>query len=140
MSDSFTVSNEFDAGLYSVLSTNVTLAALIPGGVHKLRAPIGTLTPLLIFHWESRDHEQVFGGRAFTSGRLILKAVSEGLSTVPCYDVLSAAEAAIVGGVSVTGHGVLGLVHVNDPAEYIEDAEGGARYMHVASAWDVTVQ
>lgn len=133
--------NDVDAALYSKLTADATLMAMIPGGVHKLQAPVGVAAPLIIFHREEATHTYATGGtKAFINLSYIIKAVAEGFSTVACHDILDRVEAVLATGVTVTGHTVLVLRRRSDPAEYVEDADGGKTYMHVASAYDVALQ
>ena len=133
--------NVADTALYGALTGDATLMAMIPGGIHKLRAPYATTFPLIVFHWEGKSYEGNLGDSpAWVSGQLVIKAVTEGLSTVSAYDILDRVETVLASPLSLSGRTSIALMHVSDPAEYAEDAEGGLRLMHVVSTWNWYIQ
>lgn len=141
-------SSEIDAALLARLSSDPTLASLMPGGVWLDLAPPQSTAFVIVALLDATDVDQ-FGSRAWEEGLYLVKAVA--LSTVPnAHANVNAAAAridALLEGdpVPLTAPGYVGMIlrrrggriaktEVDDLDKSIRWYHGGAEYECVMSA------
>lgn len=129
-----------DQWLYSQLSADTTLSALVGVRIYSYVAPAGTPTPFVIYAYQGgQDVAEVGNHRIFNSGLYQVKAVNQGLSMAEIApvahridEILHRSSGGVVGG------SILACVR-EQSISYVEHGNG-VRYNHLGGIYRIIVQ
>lgn len=126
---------EFAQWLHDRLTSDATLMAAVPGGVHESVAPEGTAEPWVVFQLVSnRDVNAVGQTRVVTQCDWDVKAIAEASSYAGLADIADAIDTLLH---DVTD-GVVVSCHRVSTIRYSEKASG-TEYRHVGGTYRVQV-
>ena len=136
-----------DTALYSRLSGDATLVALLPGGIHNLEAPhdanqVLADFPLLVFQMLPTTDEYVLGQDAVAVENMpyIFRAGSRGNDESVVHTILDRVHTLLQGyALSVTGYGLITL-HRTGRGNIIPVSEYGITYLQGTTRYAIEVQ
>jgi hypothetical protein len=132
-----------EAGLYNLWTGDATLAALIPGGVHRGPAPEGTDERFLSFEWAEPQHRATLGvNNGYLVAPMTVRVVDETQDQTQADAAADRMTKLLLGevgsGLSVTGYTVMGVSYLG-PLSYVTH-ERGRVFQHVGGRFSVFVQ
>lgn len=127
--------------LFTILGGDATLAALLPGGVHRRRVPVGTALPYLVFAKEAPGGPQVsYTLRSEVMQRFtyLFRAVCEGTDEGPAVDALERVKVLLQDAeLGVTGYETGYCREVGPDFELVDSDEAGNVRNHVGKRFRI---
>lgn len=129
-------SNPADAAIYTKLSGDVTLTALLAGGtaspsVYHAEIPQDAALPAVVFNAQSPSTpSRTFGAVAWENAVYQVKAVTEGRSAAAAGTIAARIDTLLDGpSLTYTGFTHMGCQRIQE-IDYPETAPGGTRFVH----------
>lgn len=124
-----------EEALYSKLTGDATLMALVTGGVHNTIAFEKAPYPLLLFQLIGANEDYTFTKRVSVQYRYQVKAIAVGYDNEPCWAAMNRVDTLLTDAtLTVTGYAFWRMRRTRQFV-YAETIYSGKVYQHVGGEW-----
>lgn len=136
-------SNVLKSALYSRLSSDATLGALLSGtaAVYESVAPQGADAPYVVFNAQSPGIDsETFGGRSWTDSVYLVKAVTEGDSSAAAGTIAARIDTLLENAPLTLSGTASNLYLRRTTAVDFPEVDSGKKFRHLGGLYRIVVQ